>query len=161
MLLGKSVDGKYQNSKFQDAKLVITVGNNKIRKEIAGKIQRACGKVIHPSTIISPSSKIGEGTVIMAGGIIQAETIVGKHTIVNTSASVDHDCFIDDFVHIAPGVVLCGDVKIGEGALIGAGSVILPGVSVGKWATIGAGSVVTSNIPDLAIAVGVPSKVRS
>lgn len=160
-LLGKSVSGKYQPNKFPDTKLLITIGNNKIRKDISSKVGNAFGKVIHPSTIISPSAKIDDGTVVMAGGILQAETIVGKHVIINTSASIDHDCFIGDFAHIAPGVVLCGDVRIGEGALIGAGSVVLPGVSVGKWAVVGAGSVVTSDIPDLAVAVGVPSKVRS
>jgi sugar O-acyltransferase (sialic acid O-acetyltransferase NeuD family) len=160
-LLGKSVSGKYQPDKFRETTLMITVGNNKIRKEIAVRVRNPFGKVIHPSAIISSSAKVNEGSVVMAGGIIQAETVVGKHAIINTSASVDHDCFIGDFVHVAPGVVLCGDVRIGEGSLIGAGSVILPGVSVGKWAVVGAGSVVTTNVPDFAIALGVPSKVRS
>ena len=157
-ILDKSVQGKYQPSGEQ---LVITVGNNSIRQKVVGAIKNPFGKVIHPSAIISRSATIDEGTVVMAGGIIQAETMVGKHVIINTSASIDHDCLVGDYVHIAPGVVLCGDVKIGEGALIGAGSVVLPGVSVGKWAVVGAGSVVTSNIPEFAVAVGVPSKVRS
>ncbi|MEI9919971.1 MAG: acetyltransferase [Bacteroidota bacterium] len=160
-ILGKNVDGRYQQGKFPDETLLIAVGNNKIRKEIAGKVSHRFGSIIHPSTTISPSAKIDEGTVVMAGGIVQAEAIIGKHAIINTMASVDHDCSIGDYVHIAPGVVLCGDVRIGEGVLIGAGSVVLPGVSVGKWAVIGAGSVVTKDIPEFAVAVGVPSKTRS
>lgn len=156
-VLGNNVSNKYEPSGDD---LVIAVGNNKIRQSIAGKIKNPFGKIIHPSAIISPSAKIDEGSVVMAGAIVQAETIIGKQVIINTAASVDHDCFIGDFSHVAPGVVLCGDVRIGEGCLIGAGSVVLPGVSIGKWAVVGAGSVVTSNIPDFATAVGVPSKVR-
>jgi sugar O-acyltransferase (sialic acid O-acetyltransferase NeuD family) len=160
-LLGNGVNGKYSPATFPDASLVITVGNNKIRQAIARAVSHPFGKVIHVNTIISTSSTIGDGTVVMAGSIVQAETIIGKHTIVNTAASVDHDCYIGDYVHIAPRAVLCGDVRVGEGALIGAGSTILPGVSIGKWAVVGAGSVVISDVPDFAVVVGVPSRLRS
>lgn len=160
-LLGKSVNGKYSANKFPDSKLLITVGQNTTRRDIAAKVANAFGKVIHPGTIISPSAKIDNGTVVMAGSVIQAESVIGKHVIVNTGACIDHDCYIADFVHVAPGAVLCGDVRVGEGSLVGAGSTVLPGVSIGKWAVVGAGSVVTQNVPDFAIAVGVPSKLRS
>jgi sugar O-acyltransferase (sialic acid O-acetyltransferase NeuD family) len=160
-LLGKSVNGVYTSTTHTDNKLVIAVGNNNIRRDIAHRVSHAFGKVIHPGTIISPSVEVHEGTVIMAGSIIQAETKIGKHVIVNTGARIDHDCYVSDYTHIAPGVILCGDVRIGEGALIGAGSTILPGMSVGNWAVVGAGSVVTSNVPDFAVVVGVPSKRRS
>lgn len=158
IILGKSVSGKYKPNALAGTSLVITVGSNKIRREITMEVTHPYGKVIHPSTTISPSAKAGEGTVIMAGSVIQAETIIGRHAIINTSASVDHDCFIGDYAHVAPGAVLCGDVRVGEGALIGAGATILPGVSVGSWAVVGAGSVVTSNIPDSVTAVGIPAK---
>jgi sugar O-acyltransferase (sialic acid O-acetyltransferase NeuD family) len=161
ILLGKSVSGKYSNDKFPESTLIITVGSNSARRDIAARVRRTFGTVIHPGTTISPSAKIDEGTVVMAGSILQAETTIGKHAIINTGAHVDHDCHIGDFVHVAPGSILCGDVRIGEGALIGAGSTILPGVSVGKWAVVGAGSVVTTDVPDRALAIGVPSKIRS
>lgn len=50
-------------------------------------------------------------------------------------------------------VVLGNDVWIGHGAII------LPGVKVGTGAAVGAGAVVTRDVPDFAIAVGVPAKV--
>lgn len=50
-------------------------------------------------------------------------------------------------------------VRIGKGANVGMGTVILPGVSIGKGAIIGAGAVVTKDIPNYAIAAGVPAKV--
>lgn len=50
-------------------------------------------------------------------------------------------------------------VVIEDNCDIGTNSVILPGVHIGKGVQIGAGSVVSSNIPDLAIAAGVPAAI--
>ena len=50
-------------------------------------------------------------------------------------------------------------VSVGDGADLGAGCILLPGVRVGAGAQIGAGAVVTQDVPDFAIAVGVPARV--
>lgn len=50
-------------------------------------------------------------------------------------------------------------IVLRDGCDIGMGTCILPGVTVGKGAIIGAGAVVTKDIPDYAIAVGVPARV--
>ncbi len=50
-------------------------------------------------------------------------------------------------------------VFIGEETLIGMGVVIQPGVTIGKHCVIGANSVVTRDIPDYAVAVGIPARV--
>src|SRR5207237_918207 len=51
------------------------------------------------------------------------------------------------------------NTRVKKNASIGAGSIINPGVEIGENALIGAGSVVTKNIPDNAIAVGIPARV--
>jgi len=54
------------------------------------------------------------------------------------------------------------DIKntlIDDHALLGHRSIILPGVTIGKHAIIGAGAVVTKDIPDYAVAVGIPARV--
>jgi len=50
-------------------------------------------------------------------------------------------------------------IVIGHDVWVGAYAVILPGVKIGNGAVIGAGAVVTKDVPDYAIAVGVPAKV--
>ena len=50
-------------------------------------------------------------------------------------------------------------MTIGDGADLGVGSIVLPGVRIGKGVQLGAGSVVNEDIPDLAVAVGVPARV--
>jgi acetyltransferase-like isoleucine patch superfamily enzyme len=52
-----------------------------------------------------------------------------------------------------------GDIIIGDDVWLGFGVVVLEGVEIGDGAVIGAGSVVSQNIPQQAIAVGVPARV--
>ena len=52
-----------------------------------------------------------------------------------------------------------GPIVIEDGAWIAVGAIILSGVRIGKGAVVGAGAVVISDIPDEAIAVGVPARV--
>ena len=51
------------------------------------------------------------------------------------------------------------DVQIGNDVFIGANVFVRDGVRIGDGAIIGAGAVVVKDIPDYAIAVGVPAKV--
>lgn len=141
-------------------KLIISVGNNSLRKEISERYDNCFTTAIHPSAIISSSAVIGDGSVLMPGAIIQAEVHIGRHCIINTGATIDHECQIGDYVHIAPGATLCGNVTVGEGTLIGVGSKVIPGVKIGKWCIIGAGSVVIRDIPDGMVAFGNPCKFK-
>jgi acetyltransferase-like isoleucine patch superfamily enzyme len=52
-----------------------------------------------------------------------------------------------------------GPVTIDDGAYIGVNAVVLPNTRIGRCAVIGAGAIVTQDIPDYAIAVGVPARV--
>ena len=50
-------------------------------------------------------------------------------------------------------------IRIGKNVWIGSNATILPGVTIGDNAVIGAGAVVTKDIPQNAVAVGLPAKV--
>lgn len=144
---------------FIDKELIISVGNNKIRKEISKKFSAIYVKAIHPNAVVSYDVKISEGTVIMAGTVLNASVTIGKHCIVNTGAIIDHDCIINDFVHISPNASIAGNVVVGEGTHVGIGSTVIQGIKIGKWATIGAGAVIIDDVPDFAVIVGNPGKV--
>ena len=144
-----------------ESPLIISIGNNYARKQIAEKLQCEYGIVIHPSAVISPFATVDIGSVVMQGTVIQSSACIGKHCIVNTGASIDHECVVEDYAHISPKATLCGNVYVGEGAWIGAAAVVAPGVRIGRWSIVGAGSVVVSDIPAGVVAYGNPCRVKS
>ena len=54
---------------------------------------------------------------------------------------------------------MIGEVTIGDDVWIGAGAKTLMNTHIGTGAVIGANAVVVSDIPDYAIAVGIPARV--
>lgn len=146
----------------QETKVVISIGNNEIRKKIVDRLQlklECYGTVVHPSAIVSPSCTIANGTVVMPNVVINADSVVGNHVILNTSCIIEHDCIVQDFAHISPSAVLTGGVSVHEGTQIGARSSVNPTLQIGKWTIVGAGSTVINDIPDKVTAVGVPTKI--
>lgn len=146
------------------AQVVIAVGDNKAREEVYKCLQNSEKHLIfptvsHPSAIISRRSSSDKGTMICAAAVLITGSVLGSFCIINTSATVDHDCKLGDFVHIAPGVNLCGNVHVGDRTLVGVGSVVRPEINIGSDTIIGAGSVVVSDIPDGVVAHGNPCRV--
>ncbi len=158
-LFGVPQKGIYQPGFEPEARAIIAIGDNAIRRKVALRSAHSFTNVIHGTATVSPRCVLGTGNMILHGAIVQAQTRIGNHVIVNTGAQVDHDCNIGEFVHIAPGTVICGTVSIGEGTFVGAGAVVIPGKKIGAWATIGAGAVIISDVPDFAVVVGNPGRI--
>ena len=138
---------------------IVTIGNNKVRKQVVQNLKTTFAVVIHSKSIISKTVFVGDGSVVLAGAIINSDAVIKKHCIINTSSVVEHDCIIENYVHVSPNVSIAGGVFIDEGAHIGIGATIIQGIRIGKWATIGAGAVVINDIPDYAVVVGNPAKI--
>lgn len=139
--------------------MILSIGNNNVRKKLASKLKANFVTAIHSKAIISNNVIIGNGTVVMAGAIINPDAKIGNHCIVNTGAVVEHDCVVGDFAHISPNVSLAGGVVVGEGTQIGIGATIIQGVKIGKWVTVGAGSIIINDVADFVVIVGNPGRI--
>jgi acetyltransferase EpsM len=144
---------------FKGKSLIISIGDNEIRKKITSRISANYLVAIHPNAILASDVSVAMGSVIMGGAVINPNVQIGKHSIINSGAVVEHDCILGDFVHISPNASLAGNVIVGEGSQIGIGAIIIQGVKIGKWATIGAGAVILKEVPDYAVVVGNPGKI--
>lgn len=84
--------------------------------------------------------------------------MIGAGTIINTGASMDHDCRIGAYAHIAPGARLVGEVVIGEESTVGMMSCVIEGRRVGFRSLVAAGAVVVRDVPDDTRVAGVPAR---
>ncbi|MDB4505929.1 acetyltransferase [Saprospiraceae bacterium] len=161
IFLGKE-NADFALDKIKTTNYFTAIGNNKIRQEINTTIQNKINSfpinAIHKNASISTSANLGNGIMIGDGCIINACSTIGDGVICNTQAVIEHECIIGHYSHIAPGAVLCGNVKVGEQTFIGAKSVVREGVKIGNNVIIGAGTVIIKDIPDNSKVVGSPQR---
>jgi UDP-perosamine 4-acetyltransferase len=137
------------------------IGDNRPRAQLFEKAL-AAGltplTVVHQTSMVSPRASVGAGCQILPGAIVNAGAHLGSNVIVNTGVIIEHDCRIDDHVHLATGACLAGTVTVGRGAHIGAGAIVLQCRRVGDWSIVGAGAVVVDEVAAGAVVIGVPAK---
>ena len=140
---------------------IVSIADAALRQELSEQVL-AGGKslaiVRSHAAHISSSVTIGPGTMVYAGCIVQYGTVIGTGCILNTGSSVDHDCVLGDFVHIAPGARVGGNVEVGDRSWVGIGANVRNGVSICADVVIGAGAAVVSNITHPGTYIGVPAK---
>jgi sugar O-acyltransferase (sialic acid O-acetyltransferase NeuD family) len=140
------------------------VGDPELKKRFVEKTLQAgfqlAKSLIHPGVRISKRNRIGEGSIICEGAILTDNIDIGKYVIINRSANVSHDVVIGDYATIAPGVNIAGNVIIGEGAYVGIGASIREKISIGTEAVIGGGAFVKDDVPEKALAAGVPAQIK-
>ena len=136
--------------------------------------------IFHPELVNLYGCKIGDFTKIGAFVEIQKSAVIGAQCKISSHSFICEGVTIEDKVFVGHGVMFTNDrypratahdqlqteedwkvvpTLVKTGASIGSGATIMCGVTLGRQAMVGAGAVVTRDIPDYAIAVGVPARV--
>ena len=113
-----------------------------------GVLTKYCWLVSHKNNLkLGKKTDIGAFAYINAknGVVIEDFVQLGSHCSIYSVSTIDGKT---------------GKVVLKKNCKIGSHSVIMPGVTVGKNSVIGAFSFVNKDIPDNAIAFGVPAKVK-
>lgn len=149
---------------------------------IGNDVKLGEGVVIHHPDLVNlygcfigSSTKIGAFVEIQKGASIGARCKISSHSFICEGVT------IEDGVFVGHGVMFTNDIypravtaegklqteedwevvttQVKSGASIGSNATVLCGITIGEGAMIGAGSVVTHDVPDYAIAAGVPARV--
>ena len=115
---------------------------------------------IAESARVGPDVHIGEGTILCAGVIATTDIEIGPHVAINLDCTIGHDAVIGAYTTMSPGCHVSGCVRVGRNAFLGTGALVLEHVAIGAHAILGAGAVATKDVPDHALAVGVPAVVK-
>jgi acetyltransferase-like isoleucine patch superfamily enzyme len=106
---------------------------------------------------------IGDGCLIGRGSSLVAHYSVrignGVYTGPNVYITDQNHAWDEPDLPIGRQAAPEQPVSVGDGSWLGTGVVVLPGVTIGRHVAVGAGSVVTKDLPDHAVAVGVPARV--
>lgn len=123
---------------------------------------------------ILPGAAIGEDCNICDAVFIENDVIVGNRVTIKCGVQLWDGIRLEDDVFIGPNATFTNDpfprskqypseyekTIIHKGASIGANATILPGIEIGSNAMVGAGSVVTRDVPQNAIVVGNPARIK-
>lgn len=155
--------------RYRDMHFTIGIGENIVRQTIAG---RYAGKLrftnlIHPSATFGQRQRqvidTKQGIIICAGVRFTNNIQVGDFSIFNQNATIAHDVIVEDFVNVAPGACVSGNVHLRARCWIGTGAVVNQGkndakLNIGTDTMIGSGAVVVKDCEPDAVYVGIPAR---
>lgn len=131
-------------------------------------------KIWHFSHIMS-GSRIGKGCNIGQNVVISPDVVLGDNVKIQNNVSVYTGVVCEDDVFLGPSCVFTNVINprshvsrkneyrktlLKRGCSLGANSTIVCGHTIGKYALVGAGSVVTKDVPDYALVMGNPARVK-
>jgi len=143
--------------------------------------------IVDEGAVIGAGTKIWHFTHVMSGATIGMSCNLGQNVFIANGVILGNNVKIQNNVSLYTGVICEDDVflgpsavftnvinprsavnrkadykqtTIGKGASIGANTTLVCGNKIGQYAFIGAGAVVTKEVPDFALVIGNPAKVK-
>ncbi|MGD0036937.1 MAG: acyltransferase [Bacteroidota bacterium] len=133
-------------------------------------------KIWHFSHVQS-GAKIGKKCILGQNVNVGNNVVIGNFVKIQNNVSVYEGVTLEDYVFCGPSMVFTNILNprskypqvgaqfyihtlVKEGASLGANSTIICGVTIGRFAMVAAGSVVTKDIPDFALVMGNPARIK-
>jgi UDP-2-acetamido-3-amino-2,3-dideoxy-glucuronate N-acetyltransferase len=124
---------------------------------------------------VMPGARIGEKCNIGQNVLIASDVVIGNNVKIQNNVSVYTGVELEDDVFCGPSCVFTNVINprsqinrrgeylhtlVRRGATIGANATLVCGITIGRYAFIGAGAVVRHDLPDYALALGVPAQQK-
>ena len=126
---------------------------------------------------IQGGTRIGKNCSIGQNVNVGNNVVIGNNVKIQNNVSVYEGVEIEDYVFCGPSMVFTNILNprsefpqrgsefyiktlVKKSASLGANSTIICGHTIGEYAFVGAGAVVTKDVPDYALVIGNPAKIR-
>jgi UDP-2-acetamido-3-amino-2,3-dideoxy-glucuronate N-acetyltransferase len=131
-------------------------------------------KIWHFCHVMS-SARIGAGCNIGQNVFVAAHVQIGDNVKIQNNVSLYTGVIVEDDVFLGPSMVFTNVINprshvnrkdeykatiVRRGTSIGANATVICGVTLGRYSFIGAGAVVTRDVPDYALVVGNPGRIK-
>lgn len=142
--------------------------------------------LVDPGASVGDGTRVWAFAHILEGAVVGRDCNICDHTFVEGKVRLGDRVTVKSGVYLWDGIMAEDDVFIGpcaaftndirprsgnrhgdyvgatlkRGCSIGANATLLPEVTVGRWAMVGAGAVVTRDVPDHAVIIGNPARLR-
>jgi UDP-2-acetamido-3-amino-2,3-dideoxy-glucuronate N-acetyltransferase len=133
-------------------------------------------KIWHFSHVQS-GTKIGKKCILGQNVNIGNHITIGNFVKIQNNVSVYEGVTLEDYVFCGPSMVFTNILNprskypqvgaqyyiktlVKEGASLGANSTIVCGITIGRFAMVAAGAVVTKDVPDFALVMGNPARIK-
>lgn len=146
----------------RDIPLIAAIGSPRSRRHMVQEALRRglrFTSLIHPAAHISSWARLGVGVVVMSSTVVENRAVLGDYVVVNALCMVGHDVQVGAFCTLAPGALLAGGTRLGEGVDFGIGAATRQSVTIGNGAVIGGQAMIVDDVPANAVVVGVPGRV--
>ena len=155
-------------ARYPDMVFSIGIGENEVRERVARRhADRPFLTLIHSSATFGRRQRAAieerSGIIVCAGVRFTNNIAVGDFSVFDQNATIAHDVIAEEYVHVAPGACISGNVHLGRGCWIGTGAAINQGdathkLTVGERTIVGSGAVVAKDCDPDAVYVGVPAR---
>jgi len=126
---------------------------------------------------IQGGTRIGENCSIGQNVNVGNNVVIGNYVKIQNNVSVYEGVELEDYVFCGPSMVFTNILNprsefpqrgsefyiktlVKKSASLGANSTIICGHTIGEYAFVGAGAVVTKDVPDYALYIGNPAKIK-
>jgi UDP-2-acetamido-3-amino-2,3-dideoxy-glucuronate N-acetyltransferase len=133
-------------------------------------------KIWHFSHVQS-GAKLGKKCVLGQNVNVGNNVTIGNYVKIQNNVSVYEGVTLEDYVFCGPSMVFTNILDprskypqvgsdfyvktlVKEGASLGANCTIICGNTIGRFAFVGAGAVVTKDVPDFALVLGNPARIK-
>ena len=160
-----SFDDLFALEDLSGMNFLLTMGDNKIRTDVANRIIKLGGNVpsmVHPTAVISAFSKISPvGVYISPYTYVQADSSIGDNTILLSHVNISHTTHIGNSCFIAGGATIGAYTEMEDFVFIGQGALSISAKTkrIGHHAYIGARSLLTRDVPPCVVMAGAPARI--